>query len=61
MKLFRIVLWVQTIYYLLTAIWPLADIESFMLVTGRKTDIWLVKTVSVLLLAVVFSFVTNFS
>ena len=57
MKLFRITLWVQTIYYFLTAAWGLLDIESFMLVTGPKTDVWLVKTVSILLLAVSFSFV----
>lgn len=42
----------QSAYYLLTAIWPLVNIESFMLVTGPKEDIWLVKTVSVLLLPV---------
>ena len=59
MKLFRIVLWVQTIYYFLTAAWGLIDIKSFMLVTGPKTDVWLVKTVSVLLLAVSFCFITN--
>lgn len=33
-----------------TALWPIIDIHSFMLVTGYKTDIWLVKTVSLLLL-----------
>jgi protein-S-isoprenylcysteine O-methyltransferase Ste14 len=35
------------------------DIHSFMAVTGPKTDIWLVKTVSVLLLAISFSFFTS--
>jgi hypothetical protein len=43
---------IQGIYFLLTALWGLADIESFMDVTGPKTDVWLVKTVSVLILAV---------
>jgi hypothetical protein len=33
------------------------DIESFMLATGPRTDVWLVKTVSVLLLGISFSFV----
>lgn len=46
----------QSAYYLLTAIWPLVDIESFMQVTGPKEDIWLVKTVSVLLLPIALAF-----
>ena len=49
---FRFVLWVQGIYTLITAIWPLVHIESFMEVTGYKTDIWLVKTVGALLIPV---------
>ena len=40
----------QLLYYFLTAVWPLVHIESFLMVTGDKTDIWLVKTVSILLL-----------
>lgn len=39
---------VQGIYYSLTGIWPVLDIDSFMFVTGPKTDIWLVKTVGLL-------------
>jgi hypothetical protein len=58
MKLFRILLWIQTIYYFLTAAWGLIDTESFMRVTGPKTDVWLVKTVSVILFAVSFSFIS---
>src|SRR5687768_15295175 len=54
---YGITLWLQTIYFLITAIWPLADIESFMKVTGPKTDIWLVKTVAVLLLAICINFI----
>lgn len=42
----------QLIYYHLTALWPFVHIKSFMAVTGPKTDIWLVKTISVLLLAI---------
>ena len=59
MKFFRITLWAQSFYYLFTALWGVIDIESFMQVTGPKTDVWLVKTVSVLLLAVSFSFIAN--
>ncbi|HXR84668.1 MAG TPA: hypothetical protein VN722_10185 [Hanamia sp.] len=59
MKLFRIILWIQSIYYFLTAAWGLFDIQSFMQLTGPKTDVWLVKTVSLLLLAISFSFIAN--
>jgi energy-converting hydrogenase Eha subunit E len=49
-------LWIQGIYYALTAIWPLVHIDSFMMVTGPKQDIWLVKTVSVLILCMSLTF-----
>jgi hypothetical protein len=39
---------IQAIYFILTGIWPILHIKSFMAVTGPKTDIWLVKTVGVL-------------
>jgi hypothetical protein len=52
-KIYTIKLWVQAIYYLLTALWGLFHIESFMAVTGPKTDVWLVKTVSVLIIPTV--------
>jgi hypothetical protein len=48
----RVLLIIQSVYFLLTALWPLLDIESFMAVTGPKTDIWLVKTVAALLIPV---------
>jgi hypothetical protein len=60
-SLFRTLLWVQGMYYLITGMWPLVSIESFQRVTGRKTDHlvtgleadhWLVMTVSVLITAV---------
>ncbi|HYF70331.1 MAG TPA: hypothetical protein VD884_19465 [Ohtaekwangia sp.] len=52
MKLLKVILIIQGGYTLLTAIWPLVDIESFMMVTGYKTDIWLVKTVGALLIPI---------
>ena len=58
MRFYRLTLYIQTIYYLITAVWALVDIDSFMKVTGPKTDIWLVKTVSVLLLAICISLIT---
>jgi hypothetical protein len=51
---------VQGIYTLLTALWALVDIQSFMEVTGPKTDIWLVKTVAVLLLPIALCFLWGF-
>jgi hypothetical protein len=39
---------IQAGYFFLTGVWPLVHIQSFMAVTGPKTDIWLVKCVGVL-------------
>jgi len=39
---------VQGVYFLATGIWPLVSIRTFMMVTGPKADVWLVKTVGVL-------------
>jgi hypothetical protein len=38
----------QGLYYALTGIWPVLNIRTFQMVTGPKTDLWLVKTVGVL-------------
>jgi hypothetical protein len=57
--MFRVTLWFQTIYYFITAIWPIVHIESFMWVTGPKTDVWLVKTVGALLIPVSLCFLTH--
>jgi hypothetical protein len=56
MKLYKTILIVQGVYTLLTALWAIVDIDSFMKVTGPKNDIWLVKTVAVVLLAVGLTF-----
>lgn len=39
----------QGLYFLVTGIWPLVHIKSFQWVTGPKVDLWLVKTVGVLI------------
>lgn len=66
-RLFNGLLWTQGIYYAITGIWPLANIESFQAVTGRKTDHlvtglesdhWLVMTVGVLVTAISIGLVT---
>jgi hypothetical protein len=47
--LLRIVCGVQGVYYLVTGVWPLVSIDTFQAVTGPKTDLWLVRTVGVLI------------
>jgi hypothetical protein len=39
---------IQGVFYVLTGVWPLIDIVSFQVVTGPKVDLWLVRTVGVL-------------
>lgn len=39
----------QGVYYLITGVWPLLHMESFIWISGPKYDIWLVKTVGILL------------
>ena len=39
---------IQGVFYVATGVWPLIDIISFQVVTGPKTDLWLVRTVGVL-------------
>ncbi len=46
----KILPWFHGLYYLISGVWPLISIASFQLVTGPKTDLWLVKTVGVLLM-----------
>ncbi|MGC5745694.1 hypothetical protein [Chryseobacterium sp. NFX27] len=46
----QIIPFLQGLYFIITGIWPLVHIESFLYVTGPKTDIWLVKTVGLLIL-----------
>src|SRR3954468_24319759 len=46
------VAWIYAIYFLLTGMWPVVHIKSFMAVTGPKTDLWLVRTVGLLITAV---------
>ena len=43
---------VQGWFYLLTGLWAIVDIDSFQRVTGPKLDLWLVKTVGVLVVVI---------
>src|SRR2546423_1909148 len=48
----RLLAIVHAVYYLLTGMWPLVHIRSFLDVTGPKTDLWLVRTVGLLVTAI---------
>jgi hypothetical protein len=48
-KRIRAICLLQGIYYFITGVWPLLHIESFIWLSGPKYDIWLVKTVSIIL------------
>ena len=39
----------QGLYYMAAGVWPLIHIDGFQAVTGDKTDLWLVKTVGILI------------
>lgn len=56
--LFGRVIYVQGGYYLAAGIWPLLDMAGFQAVTGPKTDLWLVKTVALMLMVAGVTLIT---
>ncbi len=42
----------QAAYFIITGVWPLVSIRTFEMITGPKTDRWLVKTAGVLITAI---------
>ena len=48
-RLLRWLAGVQAAYFVATGVWPLVHLRSFLAVTGPKYDLWLVKTVGVLI------------
>jgi hypothetical protein len=40
---------VQGVYFFVTGIWPILSMKTFLTITGPKTDLWLVKTVGLIL------------
>lgn len=52
MRLDRVLALGQGAYFAATGLWALVDLDSFQAVTGPKTDLWLVKTVGVLVLVI---------
>jgi hypothetical protein len=54
----QVVLLTQGMYYMLTGVWPLIHMGSFLTVTGPKHDLWLVQTVGILVTVIGFVLVT---
>ena len=50
----------QAIYYGITGLWPVLHITSFIFVTGPKTDIWLVKMVGLLTIAIAITLFSSY-
>lgn len=48
---------IQGSYFIFTGSWPLLHLSSFLEMTGSKTDIWLIKTVSLLLISIGISLI----
>jgi hypothetical protein len=42
----------QGIYFFISGIWPILSMSTFLKVTGPKTDLWLVKTVGLILVVI---------
>ena len=40
---------VQGMYFFITGVWPIISMSTFLKITGSKTDLWLVKTVGLIL------------
>ena len=55
----RTIAWIQCVYFLVTGLWPLVHLPSFMAVTGPKTDKWLVRTVGLLIVAIALEMGTS--
>jgi hypothetical protein len=43
---------VQGVYYCLFGMWPVVHIDSFIAVTGLKTDLWLVQTLGLIIVLI---------
>lgn len=48
----EIVATIQGIYYVVTGIWPVVSMGTFEKITGKKTDVWLVKMVALLVIVI---------
>lgn len=50
-RLLLILVAAQGVYYVATGLWAILSISTFQMVTGPKIDLWLVKTVGMLLIS----------
>lgn len=50
--------YLQGFYFAITGIWPILHIASFIAVTGPKTDLWLVRTVGLVLFIIGLGLIT---
>jgi hypothetical protein len=59
MKSFTLLALIQGIYFLITGLWPLIHLRSFLAVTGPKVEVWLVKTVGILITVIALVLLTG--
>src|SRR4051812_30893344 len=48
----QIMAFIQGVYFFITGLWPIVHMPSFLFVSGPKTDLWLVKTVGILIVVI---------
>jgi hypothetical protein len=60
MQNFKSLLIIHGAYLLVAALWPILDINSFVHVTGHKTDTWLIKSMSLVLLPASLCFLAQY-
>ncbi len=41
---------IQGLYYFMTGLWPIVYMDGFLAFTGPKTDLWLVRTMGLMLI-----------
>lgn len=57
-KVYIRLLYIQGFYFLITGIWPLVSIETFLAITGPKEDVWLIHVIGLLIIAIGSSMLT---
>ena len=58
-RLATVLLWGQGLYYFVTGVWPLVSISTFEMITGPKTEDWLVQTVGALIVVIAITLLTS--
>jgi hypothetical protein len=43
---------IQGIYFFITGVWPIVSMKTFLAITSPKTDLWLAKTVGLVLASI---------